>query len=55
VQTGAVELMRCWKGRWAETSVVVMVGGVLMAFVVGAVALVHTYSAPVFLASLIQG
>jgi hypothetical protein len=48
-----VELLRCWKGCWAETSVVLMVGGVGMTFVVGAVALVHAYSAPMLLASLL--
>ena len=41
MQTGAGELLRCWKGRWAETSVVLMVGGVVITFLVGAVALVH--------------
>jgi len=41
VQTGAGELLRCWKGRWAETSVVLMVGGMVITFLVGAVALVH--------------
>lgn len=54
MQTGAGELLRCWKGRWAETSVVLMVGGVVITFLVGAVALVHEYSAPVLLASLLQ-
>jgi len=54
VQTGAVELLRCWKGRWAETSVVLMVGGVFVAFLLGAVALVHDYSTPVVLALLLE-
>ena len=52
--THAVELLRCWKGRWAETSVVVMVGLVVVAFVLGAAALVHDYSTPVVLTSLVR-
>ena len=51
MQSGA-ELLKCWRSRWAETSVVLMVGLVVLAFVVGAVALVRDYSAPVLLASL---
>lgn len=49
-----VAVLQCWKGRWAETAVVLAVGGVLLAFVVGAVALVQQYSAPVLLASLVE-
>ena len=54
MQSGAVELLRCWRGRWAETSVVLIVGLVLVAFAAGAVALVQDYSAPAALASLLQ-
>ena len=54
MQTGAVELLRCWKGRWAETSVVLMVGLVLVAFLLGTVALVHEYSTPVVLLSFLH-
>ena len=54
VQSGAVELLRCWRGRWAETSVVLIVGLVLVAFAAGAVALVQGYSAPADLAWLLQ-
>jgi hypothetical protein len=54
LQTGAAELLKCGRSRWAETSVVLMVGLVLVAFVVGALALVREYSSPVLLASLLE-
>ena len=54
MQSGAVELLLCWRGRWAETSVVLIVGLVLVAFAAGAVALVQDYSAPAALDSVLQ-
>jgi len=46
VKTGAGEMLRCWRGRWEERSVVLTVGGFVLAFVLGAAVLVREYSTP---------
>ena len=45
-QTVAVELLRCWRGRWAERTLVMAIAGLVAAFVLGAVILVREFSAP---------
>jgi hypothetical protein len=51
-QTGAVELLRCWKDRWEERNLVATMTAFVVALVVGAAILVQEYSAPTVFASL---
>ena len=46
------EMLRCWKDRWDERQLVLAVGGLVLAFVLAAAALVQEYSSPVMLALL---